>query len=302
MRSQGLKELGSFLSARRAEITPESVGLPQWGRRRTPGLRREEVAQLAGVGVSWYTWIEQGRALNVSLEIIEAIAKVLRLDDAQRMYVRRLAGHKAELDGPAFPLEASTFQPFVDNWLPNPAYILDHHYKAVAVNSTAYELLGLHGGSGNLLWDFFTHEPTRGRFPRHEEDAADLVARVRTHCARYPNDSGLNDLIQRLRGASEQFEELWNRHEVREDACGIDLFTHPLVGELALKRTCLSFPDRVSLRLVLFLPVPGMDSLPRLEILSRTRASVQGTPETSPTVVPSPAPTPRPLDLAILAN
>ncbi|MFI6930366.1 helix-turn-helix domain-containing protein [Streptomyces sp. NPDC050287] len=252
-----LKELGQFLKVRRGEVTPTEVGLPAAGVRRTPGLRREEVALLAGVGVSWYTWIEQGRAENVSAEVLSAISRVLNLDDTQRQYVWRLAGLGSSHSASSPPPDAESLKPFVDNWLPNPAYIADRVWNVVVANSAARELLALDSGCGNLMEDFLLNPQTRARYPHWEQDAATVVARFRAHAATHSGDPLLASTVDRLLARSEQFSALWNAQEVQEDSCGIDLLEHPRAGELSLRRTTLDFTPRLGMRLTIFMPVPG---------------------------------------------
>ncbi|MFD5795467.1 helix-turn-helix domain-containing protein [Streptomyces diastatochromogenes] len=265
-----LKELGQFLKVRRAEVTPTEVGLPAAGVRRTPGLRREEVALLAGVGVSWYTWIEQGRAENVSAEVLSAISRVLNLDDTQRQYVWRLAGLGSSHTASSPPPDAESLQPFVDNWLPNPAYIADRVWNVVVANSAARELMALDCGSGNVMEDFFLNAQARNRYPHWDQDAATLVARFRAHAANHPGDPLLAAAVDRLLSRSKQFSALWNAQEVQEDSCGIDLLEHPRAGELSLRRTTLDFTPRLGLRLTVFLPVPGTRAEQALSLLTRT--------------------------------
>lgn len=262
------KELGKFLTARRAEITPAEVGLPVAGVRRTPGLRREEVALLAGVGVSWYTWIEQGRAENVSADILASISRVLNLDDTQRQYIRRLAEVGSDHNsGSALP-DAESLKPYVDNWLPNPAYVVDRLWNVVVANRTAREVLAMDGGTGNIVRDFFTHPQTRDRYPAWEQDARSLVARFRSHTSSYPGDPLVCSEIDRLRTESADFAELWNAQDVQEDSCGIDLLQHPRTGEISLKRTTLDFTPRLGLRLTVFMPVPGTGAQAAIERLA----------------------------------
>ncbi|UOE19027.1 helix-turn-helix domain-containing protein [Thermobifida halotolerans] len=266
--SPHLVELGNFLKARRAEITPAQVGLPGSGTRRTPGLRREEVALLAGVGVSWYTWIEQGRAASVSGEVLDAIARALRLGEAQRLYLRRLAGVSAEPEPAEIRPDPKAFQPFVDNWLPNPAYVADRYWNLVAVNETVRVLMGLDAPQ-NLLLDFFTNEQTRKRYPLWEDDAPIAVARFRSQAARYSSDPGFAALVTRLCGESPEFAELWGRHEVLEDSCGTEILQHPTTGNLSFTRATLDFTSRIALRLTVFVPITGTGTEDALEPLLR---------------------------------
>ncbi|NUR25774.1 MAG: helix-turn-helix domain-containing protein, partial [Catenulispora sp.] len=178
-----LNELGSFLTARRAEVTPAQVGLPHTGSRRLRGLRREEVAMLAGVGASWYAWIEQGRAKNVSPSVLSAIANVLRLDGTQRSYMMRLAGYAAPAPtGGAAVVDHEMTGPVVDSFLPNPAYFLDRYWNIVAANAAAHRLLDLDGPC-NYLDLLFGHPAARQRFPHWEQEAAEAAGRLRAQRA-----------------------------------------------------------------------------------------------------------------------
>ncbi|NEA85754.1 helix-turn-helix transcriptional regulator [Streptomyces sp. SID7958] len=290
-----LSELGRFLVARRAEVSPAQVGLPDAGRRRTPGLRREEVALLAGVGVSWYTWIEQGRAENVSGEVLDSIARVLLLSENQRLYLRRLAGVQAEPPLPQASPGAEAMRPFVDNWWPNPAYIADHAWNVVVANAAAETLLGMGGeradgallgaGTGpglpadrrpyNLLREFFTSDHVRSAYPLWEETAPSVVARFRSQAAPHVEDTAIPALVDELRVASPLFEGLWERHEVLEDSCGPEVLTHPAVGDLHFTRATLDFTRRIALRMTVFLPTPGTGTEAALRRLSHVTPSRQ---------------------------
>ena len=252
-----LTELGRFLTARRAAISPDQVGLPAAGRRRTPGLRREEVALLAGVGVSWYTWIEQGRAENVSGEVLDAVARVLLLDESQRRYLRRLAGAPAPPPRPRGAPGAGALRPFVDNWSPSPAYIADSGWNIVVANDTAAELLHIGSRPYNLLRAYFLDDRVRAVFPDWKERAPGVVARFRGQTAEYAAEEGVRELVGELASASSYFAELWRRHEVGEDSCGVEVLAHPRVGELHFERTTLDFTPRLGVRLTVYLPLAG---------------------------------------------
>jgi transcriptional regulator with XRE-family HTH domain len=273
-------ELGQFLSARRRKVAPTDVGLPVVGARRTPGLRREEVALLAGVGVSWYAWIEQGRAKNVSAEVLGAITRVLNLDNAQRQYVMRLAGYTDTYDASSPSPEPRELQPFVDGVSPNPAYIVDRAWNLVATNAAARELLALDGGHGNILANFFLHEPTRTRYPRWSEDSAVVVARFRAHAANYPRDPLVASTVEELRARSDHFAKLWDGREIQEDSCGVDLLEHPELGPVSLHRTTLDFTARLGMRLTMYVPIPGTggdETVARLAALAAgSRRQVEG--------------------------
>lgn len=142
------RELGTFLARKRASTRPEDVGIPAaaGAKRRTPGLRREEVAFAAGVGVSWYTWIEQGRAENVSGEILDSLARVLRLTTNERLYIRRLAGRDCTVSDPDTAIPDALLQPYPDNWHAGPAYVVDYRWNIRAANASAARTLGFRSG------------------------------------------------------------------------------------------------------------------------------------------------------------
>lgn len=251
-------ELGSFLAARRAEVTPEQVGLPGGGSRRLTGLRREEVAMLAGIGASWYAWIEQGRAKNVSLEILKAIAHVLRLNEVECLHVMRLAGH-AVPRRPRNPVDDDRrlAMRVVDSFLPKPAYFVDRYFDVVAANSIATRLLGLEGANHNYLESLFLDPGARDRFADWERAADEAVARFRTQSGEFLGDPRLAALTQYLRECSPVFADLWKRHRFGDGAHVTQVLCDPDLGQVCLSQICLDFAARPGLQLILLDPQPG---------------------------------------------
>ncbi|MFI8518800.1 helix-turn-helix transcriptional regulator [Streptomyces sp. NPDC085481] len=248
-------ELGDFLAARRAEVTPEQVGLPGGGSRRLSGLRREEVAMLAGIGASWYAWIEQGRAKNVSPEILAAVAHVLRLDEAQCLYVMRLAGYAAPRR-PRVPAEGDQRlnAQIVDGFLPNPAYFVDRYGDIVAANRTAVRLLGIEGPHPNYLEMLFLDPRARTRFPCWERDAAEAVARFRTQSSEFLGDPRLAALTGYLCECSPAFAGLWAQHQISDGSSYEQVLRHPELGQLSLTQVGLDLAVRPGLQLILLSP------------------------------------------------
>jgi len=232
-------ELSHFLRTRRERLTPDDVGLPSGGRRRTPGLRREEVALLAGVGVTWYTWLEQGRDINASVQVLEAIARTLQMDAQERWHLFQLAGVTVVAPATQCLSVGPTGQAILDQLDPFPAVVLSQRSEIVAYNR-AYNALGgnldaIAPGERNQLWLFFTHPYWQGLCVKNRpEAAAHLVANMRAAMAGHIDDPLWIELVRRLREASAEFEALWRRHDVVTRAMPAKDLRSP-VGELHLE-------------------------------------------------------------------
>ncbi|GAB1514993.1 helix-turn-helix transcriptional regulator [Actinophytocola sp. KF-1] len=200
------EELRDFLRSRRARVTPADVGMPSAGQRRTPGLRREEVAVLAGVGVSWYTWLEQGRDINVSGEVLDAIARVLRLTEPERAHLYVLAGlnppRAARSDADVTP----ELRRLLDTW-PHPALLRDRQWHLLAVNSPARSVFGL-GDDSNCLVAFFTNARYRDLHVNWDAVAPGVVAAFRADAVH------ADEVVTSLAAASPEFASLWARQDV----------------------------------------------------------------------------------------
>jgi transcriptional regulator with XRE-family HTH domain len=222
-------ELGSFLRARRERITPEAVGLPGGGRRRTPGLRREEVAQLAGVGVTWYTWLEQARDINVSAPVLDAVARALRFDQRERSHLFTLS---ATVDLAAASSRCAALSPgyqsFLDQLDPFPAVALSWRYDILAYN-TSYRFLRcdleqIPPEERNFLWLFFVHPDYCDFVEDRDNGARHLVAKFRTGFASHLGDPLGQELVGRLLAASPYFAEIWSQHDVAPNDPGYKVF------------------------------------------------------------------------------
>jgi transcriptional regulator with XRE-family HTH domain len=212
-------ELADFLRTRRERLTPDDVGLPAGGRRRTPGLRREEVALLAGVGVTWYTWLEQGRDINASVQVLDAIARTLRMDSQERWHLFQLAG--VTVVGPTSQCDGvdPAGQLVLDQLDPLPAAVLSPRYEILAYNRAYNALAGdldaIAPGERNQLWLFFTHPHWLDLcVGNRAEAAAHLVGTMRASMTDHLDDPLWTSLVRRLREASPEFEALWLRHDV----------------------------------------------------------------------------------------
>ncbi|MFD5319631.1 helix-turn-helix transcriptional regulator [Streptomyces sp. NPDC127098] len=267
-RSVRRAELRDFLRTRRARLAPVDVGLPSAGRRRTPGLRREEVAMLAGVGVSWYTWLEQGRDINVSPDVLDAIGRALRLDGLEREYLYRLAGLNPPSAGTADAAATAELRRLIDAWTPRPALLLDRYWNIVARNEAASAVFGYDDADHNCLVSFFTSPRYRSMNEQWSSVAPGVVATFRAEAARHPGDAGFRRVVVELREASRDFEGLWARHDVAAVNQAVKVVRHPDAGALAFDTSVLSLPHRPGLRVELHNPRPGTGTGSRLARLS----------------------------------
>ncbi len=265
-------ELREFLMSRRARITPTEAGLPDGGaRRRTPGLRREEVAVLAGVGVSWYQWLEQGRDITVSGQVLDSVGRVLKLTSAERRHLYALAG----LNPPALEVAPGDrdmcdgLQRLIEAWMPFPAHIMDVYWNTVLYNDAASLVFGMRPEIvQNCLIAFFTDPIYRARARRWEEVAGQVVAQFRAACSEKPHDDGFRAVIEEARALSPEFAELWERGDVRPGGQTKKEIEHPVVGTLFVESTQLRVPARPDLAIVLHTPLEDTGSAEKLEWLT----------------------------------
>ena len=250
-------EFGDFLRSRRARLTPKSVGLPTGRRRRTAGLRREEVAELAGIGVDWYIRLEQGRTVNPSVTTIDALARALKLSKAEHAHLRMLAHHA---DGRAFAIETvpETIRRMLDG-LNQPAYITGRRWDLLAWNEAAEEVFGferLREEERNVLLLMFTNARTRKLFGSSwTEEAKRMVAQFRASHDVWAGDPVFNALLARLRQGSVEFSRWWGAHEVRGTAAGRKTLTHPKRGVLQFEYASFQANDDPALKLVIYTPI-----------------------------------------------
>jgi transcriptional regulator with XRE-family HTH domain len=266
-------ELAAFVRSRRERITPESVGLISSRRRRTPGLRREEVAQLAGVGVTWYTWLEQGRDINASAQVLDAIARTLRFDELERSHLFTLAG---TADGNA-QTRCAQLSPAVELVLgrlePYPALAVNARFDILDYNRTWGTVFprieSLPREDRNCLWLLFTCQEWRRTVLDWDEAAARMVAQYRAAMAEHVAEPAWKGLIARLNRSSPEFAEMWARHDIRGPENAIKRIQHPLVGLLRMSYTYLWLDPGLGTRIVAYTPVDNRTA-GRLEALQRT--------------------------------
>ncbi|GAA3311249.1 helix-turn-helix transcriptional regulator [Streptomyces cinereospinus] len=228
-------------------------------RRRTPGLRREEVAALAGVGVSWYTWLEQGRDINVSESIVRAISNALRLDGCERRHFFRLAGLNpprrtdSEYRDGVFP----HMRALVESWSSSPAYLTDRYGRIELANASARSLFRLNASGDNCLEKFFTDPATRAKYPDTEKVARGLVANFRAQSVRFPDDPEFGRIADRLCRTSPKFAELWDRHEVDDPYENVRRIALPRIGVMIFDRVLMRMPEYSESVLTVYIAQPG---------------------------------------------
>ncbi|MFF0742416.1 helix-turn-helix transcriptional regulator [Streptomyces sp. NPDC004111] len=272
LKAHRLGELREFLRSRRARVSPAEAGLPDGGaRRRTPGLRREEVAVLAGVGVSWYQWLEQGRDITVSPQVLDSVGRVLRLNSAERRHLYVLAGLNPpapEVD-PADRDMCAGLRRLIDAWMPFPAHIMDAYWNTVLYNDAAAAVLGLRPDIvQNCLIAFFTDPVYRSRASRWQELAPQVVAQFRAACSERGEDDGFQAVVAEAKAASAEFTALWERRDIAPGGQLHKELAHPLVGELHFESTQLRVPARPDLVIVLHTPRGDTGTAEKLEWLA----------------------------------
>ncbi|GAB3824341.1 helix-turn-helix transcriptional regulator [Dactylosporangium cerinum] len=255
-------ELAAFLRARRARLRPADLGLPeddQPGRRRTPGLRREEVARLCGVSVTWYTWLEQGRNIAASEQVVDALARALRLDPDERRHLRGLAGLATAPGETSVGAVLPRLQRLVDAAAPNAASIYDLHLDYVVWNTPYVRLrndpAALPDDRRNLLWMMFTDVENRARMVRWEPAARAVLSQFRAAAGQRPGDPRFAIMVAALTEASAEFRQWWAEHPIRQFRPATVELEHPEMGRLELEMFQLRPVEHADLLMVLQVPV-----------------------------------------------
>lgn len=269
VRPRRREQLRDFLRTCRARLTPADVGLVAVGRRRTPGLRREEVAALAGVGVSWYTWLEQGRDITVSSEVLDAISRALRLADLERAHLYLLAGlNPPRVAGARGDEVSPELRRLLDAWMPRPAILRDRYWNLLAINDATRTVFGYRDDDHNCLVTFFTNARYRDMHVHWASVAPVVVASFRADAAHAPADPGFDRVVAELSAVSTEFVELWARHEVGAPVQAVKAIRHPEAGDLLFDVTTLAVADSSDRYLELCDPRPGTGTVERLERLA----------------------------------
>ncbi|QCX78786.1 anaerobic benzoate catabolism transcriptional regulator [Streptomyces sp. YIM 121038] len=273
-------ELSEFLRTRRARLQPQDVGLTGYGRhRRVPGLRREELAQLAGVSVAYYTRLEQGNGRNVSAEVLDAIARALRLTSAEHAHLTHLAkpaAHKRKRVAPTQTLRPAV-QQLLDAMDTVPAYVSGRRSDILGWNRMATAVFGDWGAlpreQRNWARLVFLDPGVRELFAdTWDQKTSDMVSFLRMDAGCYPNDPQLSALVGELSVKSDTFRRLWAAHDVREKGHGVKQLRHPLVGRLTLSYETMRLTDDTEQSLITYHAEPGSPSAEALRLLASWQA------------------------------
>jgi len=251
--------LADFLRKHRLHLSPADVGLPPGLRRRTPGLRREEIAQLAHIGTSWYIWLEQGRNIHPSVQVLESLAQALRLTSNERRHLFLLAGQFLPPQTP--PLEegiSPVLQQMLDNLDPAPAYVMGRRWDYLAWNNAAERVFAISAASlpleRNLVWRFFTDPMMREHFSHWEQMARGVLAEFRAANARYPGDGWFEELIEALKQVSPEFCQWWQEHDAPRSLDGDKIMEHPTLGHLEFQHLTLQVLSDPDVRVTVYMP------------------------------------------------
>ncbi|MFJ9681170.1 helix-turn-helix transcriptional regulator [Streptomyces sp. NPDC101194] len=273
-------DLGDFLRSRRARVRPEDVGLTAYGRRRVPGLRREEVAQLAGVSVDYYIRLEQGRGPSVSDAVLDAIARVLRLDETEHAYLRTVARPRPRASAPA---AAQRVRPglrlLLDTIGGAPAFILGRRMDVLAWNALGDAVVGfsrIPAAERNMPRQVFLEPAAREMYPEWAAVAAETVAHLRLDAGLHPDDRQLATLVGELSMKSEDFRRLWADHRVKAKTYGVKRIDHPVAGGLTLPYETLGVPGDPGQSLVVYTPEPGSETAERIALLASSAGAPTG--------------------------
>jgi transcriptional regulator with XRE-family HTH domain len=277
------RQIADFLRTRRMRRQPEELGLPRGRRRRTPGLRREEVAAAAGVSAEWYTWLEQAREVRPSAEVLTRIGVALRLEPHESRHLLTLGGYAVPVTTSDQPQSVSVslrLQRLMDQMEYGPAWVFGERWDIVAWNHAASVIHGdlatLQGIERNALYQLFLGDRMRSMLVDWETHGRACVAKLRATYANRVDDPWFNELVTLLRTRSADFERWWNENDIVVAQEGVKHYEHPEAGRLVFDFTVLEVLDErmSSLRLVAYVPAPGTGTREKMEQLLRAREPV----------------------------
>ena len=274
-------ELAVFLRSRRERIAPEDVGLPSGGRRRTPGLRREEVAALAGVGLSWYTWLEQGRDIGVSASFLENLSRTLKLDATERRHLFLLAHQRLPPEpGKTWCVVPPLVHRLMDDLKLRPAYMLNLRWDVLAWNAAADKVFGFSRvpvERRNQLWLLFTESSFRNLLDPWRDQASQILSSFRRDFVRAPLDPEIGTLVKDLEKCDPDFKMWWRQHDIHGPCQGVRYLQVQEVGAVVFDHTSLMIDIDRDLRLVCYAAKEGQVQSARFEQWLTARSESSGT-------------------------
>lgn len=266
------KELGVFLRSRRERLSPEQFGLENHTSRRTKGLRREEVALLSGVSLTWYTWLEQGRDIRVSSQVLESLSRTLRLSKEETSYLYELSEQKSLVSSAHYPDKVIPSLHHILNSLEDcPSYIMDERWNTVAWNKAACSIFGdfekMDELERNNLWRMFTNQSYRQIFKNWEELAQRLLAQFRVFYGRHLDDHWYRYLVKKLNEESLEFQTWWPDYNIAGTQSGIKNVIHPKVGSFSLQHNSLLTAENSDITLTIYTPITSEDREKMLKLI-----------------------------------
>lgn len=265
-------DLAVFLRSRRERLTPDQVGLPTGVRRRTPGLRREEVAALAGVGLTWYTWLEQGRDIGVSAAFLDSLARVLKLDAAERRHLFLLTHQRLPVEpGKTFCVVPPLIRRLMNDLVPHSAFVLNLRWDVLTFNPSADQLFKFGQqapGRRNFLWMLFTDPHTRHTFVDWAQQAPDMLSSFRRDFARANQEADILELVDELERVSPEFKQWWRQHDVHAPCNGVRELCLEDGTQAPFEHTSLTIDEDRHLRMVVYARKTEASDLPLLAATS----------------------------------
>ncbi|QBD74822.1 XRE family transcriptional regulator [Ktedonosporobacter rubrisoli] len=267
-------ELAHFLRTRRERLKPSQFNLPDGGRRRTPGLRREELAQLAGIGLTWYIKLEQGQDIQVSAQVLESLARTLQLTPDERTYLYVLAREQLPLPTQgSLPQISPELQNVLDAFLPGPAFVINERLDIIGWNRTASRVFADYAAlptwERNLVWLIFTDPAQRKIYVQWEEAAQRILGLFRASGAQHADEDWFIQRRDQLMQASSQFRMWWIRHDVGEERLKRKELVHPVMGLLVVQPMSLVVEDDPNLTVCLYTPLPEEETADKLTRLAQ---------------------------------
>ncbi len=265
---QRLSELAQFLRTRRERLSPAGAGIMPGRRRRTPGLRREEVANLAGLSVAWYTWLEQGRPIRASEDLLDRLARVLKLDSSEHRHLFVLARGHPPADATAATVTViPTLQHMLDA-LGHPAYAVTNEWNVVAWNRAIRlvfaDFEAMSGRDRNIVWMLFTNKAQRRLLVDWEDQAQSMLALFRASTAHNVGEEWHDQFVADLAERSPEFRAWWPRHDVRVAHAGPKSIDHPVAGRMVFEPLILRYEGESPLRIMVKVPTADFDTPAKL--------------------------------------